>query len=63
MPMYDFKCQVCGVSVTSSHGMKSVPDRCDLYCPRCEKDTDHFRILSTPAVGRGGSGEPFRDSV
>lgn len=63
MPSYDFKCQVCSVIVVSSHQMKDVPDRCDLYCPGCKKQTDHFRVLSTPAVGKGGSGEPFRESM
>lgn len=59
MPEYDFKCLVCGVFVASSHEAGLVPDQCELYCPRCKRDTNHDRQYSF-GIPRGASGEGLR---
>ena len=54
MPRYEFRCRACGDTFEVSRPMRDAS--APAACPQGHDDT--VKLLSTVAVGRGGSGAP-----
>lgn len=57
MPVYVYKCQVCGTEQDVLHGITDQPKR-RLHCESCGKRTSVVRLIATMARGPTGKSEP-----
>ena len=59
MPIYDYRCDKCGVVYDIFHKVREVTE--DVVCPSCGAP-DHTRLISAPSVKIGGKGASFGES-
>ena len=57
MPLYVYRCRVCGSEQELLHGIIDKPKR-RLYCEKCKRNTPVVRVITTMGGGITGKSTP-----